>query len=169
MEDNIILLDGCETTIDDIGAAHVEGELNGEKFEIGIIKNAVLLPADELHARVNLLLSIEGFGLKPKEEPKPKRKYTRRVNLGLASEFGKVTLKVVNPEKKVITFYNLYIKGTDKFVYKLDEKGIYVSNSKKGVPIAFTQADIKCIKNIDDFDVVKVSRETRYIKNKIAK
>lgn len=168
MED-IILLDGCETTIDNVGKGHVVGIMNGERFEIGIIDNAFDLPAHELHERAKLLLDREGFAVKPNTEaPRTKRKYTRRVNLGLASDYGKVTLKVVEKEKKVITFYNLYIKGTKDYVYKLDEKGIYVTNGKTK-PMAFTQADIKCIRNINDFDLVKVTKETSYIKNKIAK
>lgn len=170
MEKNIILLDKVETTIDANGVAHIMGTLDGQAFEIGRIENATDYSAVELHERVDLYLRINEFGIKPApvEEPKPKRKYTKRVNLGLASEYGKVTLTLAQPIKKKITVYNLYIKGTDKFVYKLDEKGIYVTNGKKTPPIAFTAADIKMIKNIDDFDVVKFEKETKYVKNKIA-
>ena len=165
-----ILLDKIETPIDRDGTAHVMGTLNGETFEIGTIHGTSRLNGEQLHQYVESVIEQNGFALKPMftPAPAPKRKYTKHVHLGLASEYGKVALKVVNNEPKVITCYHLYIKGTDKFVYKLDDKGIYVTNGKKTKPMAFTSADIKVIKNLDDFDVVKVTKETKYIKNKIA-
>lgn len=165
-----MLIDKVSTNVDENGTAHIMGYLDGEVFEIGTILNAMQYNGHDLHERVMYKLALEGIGIKPTPVPTPvqKRKYTKHVTLGLASEYGKVTLKVVQNEPKIITFYVLYLKGTDKFVYKLTDKGILVTSGTKTKPLAFTSADIKLIRNIEDFDVVKVSKETKWVKNKIA-
>ena len=168
-------IDSYRTEIDTNGNGKVIINIDGNEEEIGTIRDCINLTPAEAHNRALEMLRINDLKVKEKppvvEAPKPKRKYTRHVNLGLASDYGKIELKLAVAEKKYIKGFSLYLKGTNKFVYRLDEKGIYVmedDGSKKTKPIVFTEADIKIIKNIGEFDVKKVDITTKYIKNKIA-
>ena len=177
MDSDITYLDNCRTIIDHNNNAKIIGEIKGqEAFEIGTIYNALNFTATELNARVALKLAERGYAMRPVEyvPPKPKRKYTRRVNLGLATDYGKVTLKLASGVH-TIDVYILYLKGTTKYIYKMDDKGIYVIDENKGKdggkaktrPMMFTKDDIRAIRNIDDFDIVKKTIEAKHVKNKI--
>lgn len=147
------------TRIDNDGVGHLMIETEGETLEVATIIGASDMDAHTLHDRAVFLLKINEIDIvepDPTTAPvKPKRKYTKHVNLGLASDFGKVTLSLASPDKSF--GYILYLKGTTKFVYRLDSKGIYViDESKKTKPMIWSEDDIKKIKNIDDFDKKKV-------------
>lgn len=167
MDNRIIYLDKISTEIDTNGTAHITGYLDNQVFEIFTLEGVSHLTASALHDRVNDMLKINDFAIK-EVEPKPKRTYTKKVNLGFASDFGKVELKIAHsdPTKKVC--YNLYIKGSNMYVYKIDKKGIYVCKKGcKAKPVNFSANDIKRIKNIGDFDVVKVELDIRRVLDKI--
>lgn len=87
-------------------------------------------------------------------------KERRKVNLVQK----KVTLKLADDRP---TGYILYVKGTDKFVYRLEKDVIRVTDNKKTTPVVFTKEDIEAIDNIDEFDVRKTKSSRKYIKNKV--
>lgn len=166
-------IDSYRTEIDANGNGKVLISIDGNEEQIGIIRDCINLTPAEAHERALELLRINDLKVKEKppvvEEPKPKRKYTRHIHLGLASDYGKVTLTLASAQKRIWKGHYLYLKGTNKVVYKLTDKGILViEDNKKTKPMVFTEADIKLIKNIDDFDVKKFDIETKYIRNKIA-
>ena len=148
------------TSFDKDGNGHLFVEINGEDLEIDVIPCADMLDIDQLKERIDIILKINNIVIEePKPVEKPKRKYTRHTTLGLASEYGKVTLKLAMPEKKF--GWVLYLKGTKKFVFRFDEKGIYVvEEGGKTKPMIWSDKDIKLIKNKDDFDFVKVETRT---------
>ena len=165
-------IDSYRTEIDANGNGKVIISIDGNEEQIGTIRDCINLTPAEAHDRALEMLRINDLKVKEKppvvEEPKPKRKYTRHVHLGLASDYGKVELKLAMPEKK--KGYHLYLKGTNKYVYKLTDKGILVmenDGTKKTPPMVFTEADVKLIKNTEDFDFKKVEYTGR-IYNKIA-
>ncbi len=171
--DTNLVIDKYATTIDADGIGHVMVYIDGEELELGTIGNVSSMDGSRIHERAKTLLKSEGVVIRVPEpapvESKPKRKYTRHVHLGLASEYGKVTLKIASDVLKQVDVYHLYLKGTNRFVYKLDERGIYLTTGVKTRPMNFTKEDIKLIKNISDFDVVKKTLEVKsnHIKNKI--
>lgn len=158
------------TKLDGDGVGHLMIELdNGEELEVDLIKGASDMDGTALHDRVDWLLKFNGITV-VKDEPivKPKRKYTRHVDLGLAKDYGKVTLTLAAPIEKF--GWVLYLKGTNKYVYRLDKRGIYVmedNGTNKTPPMVWSDADIKIIKNIDDFDKKKVKTKTNP-KNRLA-
>lgn len=168
-------IDSYRTEIDTNGNGKVIISIDGNEEQIGIIRDCINLTPAEAHDRALEMLRINDLKVKEKppvvETPKPKRKYVRHVHLGLASDYGKVELKLATPEKHIIKCYNLYLKGTNKYVYKLTDKGILVmenDGTKKTAPMLFTEADIKLIKNTDDFDIKRIDVEARWVRNKIA-
>lgn len=166
-------IDSYRTEIDENGNGKVIISIDGQEEQIGTIRDCIKLTSDEANARALEILRINELKVaEPKPvEKKEKRKYTRHVHLGLASDYGKVTLKLAVPEKHIIKCFELWLKGTNKFVYKLTDKGILVmedNGSRKTKPMLFTEADVKLIKNIDDFDVKRNDVEARFVRNKIA-
>ncbi len=146
--------------------------INGEEWDLGVMYMPPNPDGAKVDEMLKAFLKTEDIIVQAPApvEQKPKRKYTRHVQLGLASEHGKVTLTLADTKRK-INVYHLYLKGTDKFVYKLDQKGIYVTSAKSTKPLNFTDEDMKLIKNIADFDVVKEVLHIRgnNVRNKIAK
>ena len=159
---------------DEDGNGHVKVELpDGTEDTLYKIWGAQSMDTQTRQNNVDFILKFYNVTIlpEPEPEPKPKRKYTRHstVTLGLASEKGKISLKLAKPEpkpKKVFA-YILYLKGTDQFVWRINEKGIYVAKSEKTRPVYFTANDIKRIRNVSEFDIKKVEYPGKYIKDKL--
>lgn len=127
-----------KVTISSDGIGHLSATTEGGDTIEDLIPNCDGLSADTLHNKaIEHIEKMLGYSYVPK-----------KTTLKLA----KVTLKLAVPNA-----YALFIKGTDKFVYKVDERGIYVSNAKSQRPLAFTDDDLSRIDNINDFDVKKLN------------
>ena len=164
-----IIAESYRTSFDANGDGHVIVTIDGEELEIGTIPNAQTMEMSVLKDHIRALFIINEVTIAPKkEEIKPKRKYTKHVKLNLASDYGKVTLNLVQPIHRKFFSNILYLKGTKQFVWKMDEKGIYVTEGKKTRPMYFTDDDVKLIKNIGDFDIVREEYQGTFLKNKIA-
>lgn len=136
------------------------------------------IKSNELHDLAWKVLYKMGFRYKENPNKKktakndtlvdyPKAIDTNKVFLAPATNKPKVILKPHTREYKEIVVYALKIKGTNKFISAIDDKGYRVTT--KGTPLFFTSDDIAAIGNLEDFEVIKMTRKCKSIANKIAK
>lgn len=150
-----------------VDSYQVKQDDNGQ-FALWIVQNGkegifermpkayALMDAESRKACVDAILS--DYDIKVKE---PKKVFLK--------EPKKVILKIAKDNKKIYG-YVLYLKGTSKCIYRMDEKGIYLmdmNNKPTTKPLYFTKEDIEMIGNLDEFDVKKVELSGKYIRNKI--
>lgn len=162
-----LVINSYYTRFDANNNGYVMGMVGGDTIEIGCIGNCDNLTSTDVHNRAEALLKSEGVTIAPasKDSKNSARAKGRKAFLGLATNGGKINLKIANNST---TAYALYVKGTNKYVYDITPKGVHVvADGAKTKPMLFTDADIKLIGNLGDFDVKEVTTNG-WVKNKIA-
>lgn len=153
----------------DSDVADLYVDVDGEELFVAQIPNVYDKTSGEVSELAKALLKANDVEIRPIViEPKPKRKYTKHIDLNLASEYGKIELKLAEASYSERAYYLLRYKPNGELVYKLDKKGIYTGKCKEANALKFTENDIKLIKNAKDFEFIKFkSRNANNLKNKI--